>query len=172
MKKYIFGYGSLVNNESRYLTIKRYTEPIKVIINSSFGYVRKWNYYNEDKNIIALGLEKENVGNNINGILFDINDNEIALLDKREIGYEKIIIQPNFINILSKEKLLNTDSIIYTYVPKKDYILVNNIDNVSPNKLNQLYLNKCCNGFLSYNYDFYESFVNTTYDWNVFLQNV
>jgi hypothetical protein len=172
MKKYIFGYGSLVNNESRFLTLKRHTEPIKIIIDCGFGYVRKWNYYNEEKNIIALGLEKNVFGSSINGILFDVYDNEIALLDKREIGYEKIIIPIDFINILSKKNLLVTDSIIYTYVPKKDYILANNIDYVSPNKLNQLYLNKCCNGFLSYNYDFYESFINNTYDWKVFLQYV
>lgn len=172
MKKYIFGYGSLVNNESRFLTLKRHTETIKVILDNSFGYVRKWNYYNKEKNIVALGLEKHVFGNNINGILFDVNDNDIALLDKREIGYEKITIPPNFINILSKDKTLNIDSIIYTYIPKKDYILYNNIDCISPNKLNQLYLNKCCNGFLSYNYNFYESFVNNTYDWNIILKYI
>jgi hypothetical protein len=172
MKKYIFGYGSLVNNESRFITLKRHTESIKAIIDSSFGYVRKWNYYNKDKNIIALGLEKQIVGDNINGILFNVYDDEIALLDKREIGYEKIIIPPNYINILSKDKLLDIDSIIYTYIPKKDYILYNNIDYISPNKLNQVYLNKCCVGFTSYNYSFYESFINTTHDWNIFLQNV
>ena len=172
MKKYIFGYGSLVNNESRFITLKRHTESIKAIIDSSFGYVRKWNYYNQDKNIIALGLEKHIFGSNINGILFDVYDNEIDLLDKREIGYEKITIPPNYINVLAKDKLLDIDSIIYTYIPKKDYILSNNIDYMSPNKLNQLYLNKCCTGFLSYNYNFYELFVNNTHDWNILLKYV
>jgi hypothetical protein len=172
MIKYIFGYGSLVNNESRFITIKRHTIPIKVYIDSSFGYVRKWNYYNQEKNIIALGLEKNIFGNNINGILFDVKDNEIAFLDKREIGYEKITIPKNYINILSKDKILDIDSIIYTYIPKKDYILSNNIDYISQNKLNQVYLNKCCNGFLSYDYNFYESFVNNTYDWNIILKYV
>jgi hypothetical protein len=172
MKKYIFGYGSLVNNESRFITLKRQTEPIKAIIDSRFGYVRKWNYYNKDKNIIALGLEKHVFGNSINGILFDVYDNEIDLFDKREIGYEKIIIPPSYVNVLSKNLLLNTDNIIYTYIPKKDYILNNNIDCIYPNKLNQLYLNKCCNGFLSYNYSFYESFLNNTYDWNILLKYI
>ena len=174
MKIYIFGYGSLVNNESRFLTIKRHTEPIKVIIDKSFGYIRKWNYYNNDKNIIALGLEKQvNSSYSINGILFDVNEDEIALLDKREIGYEKITIPSSCINILSKNKLKNMDnSIIYTYIPIKDYILANNIDYISPNKLNQVYLNKCCKGFLSHEYSFYESFIDTTYNWNIFLQYI
>jgi hypothetical protein len=172
MKKYIFGYGSLVNNESRFITLKRYTEPIKVVLDSNFGYIRKWNYYNQEKNIIALGLEKNIVGSNINGILFDVYDDEIAPLDKREIGYEKITIPPNYINILSKDKILDIDSIIYTYIPTKDYRLYNNIDYVSPNKLNKTYINKCCNGFLSYDYNFYESFVNNTYDWNILLKYV
>ena len=172
MKKYIFGYGSLVNNESRFITLKRHIDPIKAIIDSSFGYVRKWNYYNQDKNIIALGLEKNIFGSNINGILFDVYDNEIALLDKREIGYEKIMIPPNYINVLAKDKLLDIDSIIYTYIPKKDFILFNNIDYMSPNKLNQLYLNKCCIGFTSYDYNFYELFINNTYDWNILLKYV
>ena len=170
MKKYIFGYGSLVNNESRFLTLKRHTEPIMVILDSSFGYVRKWNYYNQDKNIIALGLEKNVCGSRINGILFDVNENEIALLDKREIGYEKIIIPSQFIKILSQKNLIDIDSIIYTYIPKKEYMISNNINYISSNKLNQLYLNKCCNGFLSHNYDFFKSFVNTTCDWNIFLK--
>jgi len=172
MKKYIFGYGSLVNNESRFLTLKRHTEPIKVVLDSNFGYIRKWNYYNQEKNIIALGLEKNIFGSNINGILFDVYDNEIAFLDKREIGYEKISIPPNYINILSKKKLLDIDSIIYTYIPTKDYRLYNNIDYISPNKLNKTYLNKCCVGFSSYNYAFFEYFVNNTYDWKVFLKYV
>jgi hypothetical protein len=173
MKKYIFGYGSLVNNESRFLTLKRHTEQIKVVLDCNFGYVRKWNYYNKDKNIIALGLEKQVVGDNINGILFNVYDDEFALLDKREIGYEKITIPPNYVNVLSKDKLQNIDNtIIYTYIPKKDYILSNNIDYMSPNKLNQVYLNKCCTGFTSHNFSFYESFINSTHDWNIFLQNV
>jgi len=172
MKKYVFGYGSLVNNESRFITLKRHTNPIKAIIDNSFGYVRKWNYYNKENNIIALGLEKNIFGSNINGVLFDVYDNEIALLDKREIGYEKITIPFNFIKVLSKKKLLDTDSIIYTYIPKKDYRLYNNIDYISPNKLNQSYLNKCCIGFLQYDYSFYESFVDNTYDWKLFLKYV
>ena len=172
MKKYIFGYGSLVNNESRFITLKRHTEPIKVVINSSFGYVRKWNYYNQEKNIMALGLEKHIFGSNINGILFNVYDNEFALLDKREIGYEKITIPPNYINVLSKDKLINIDSIIYTYIPNKDYMISNNIDYIISNKLNQLYLNKCCVGFLSYNFNFYESFINNTHDWNILLKYI
>ena len=173
MKKYIFGYGSLVNNESRFLTINRYTDPIKVVIDKRFGYIRKWNYYNKNKNIIALGLEKQDNSNNINGILFDTNDDEISLLDKREIGYTKIIIPFEFINFISKDKLRNTDnnnSIIYTYIPTKDFILDTN--NINKNKLNKVYLNKCCNGFLSHNYSFYESFIDTTYNWNIFLQYI
>ena len=172
MKKYVFGYGSLVNNESRFITLKRHTNPIKAIIDNSFGYVRKWNYYNKENNIIALGLEKNIFGSNINGVLFDVNDNEIALLDKREIGYEKITIPFNFIKVLSKKKLLDTDSVIYTYIPKKDYRIYNNIDYISPNKLNQTYLNKCCIGFLQYDYSFYESFVDNTYDWKLFLKYI
>jgi cation transport regulator ChaC len=173
MKKYIFGYGSLVNNESRFLTLKRHTEPIKVVLDSSSGYVRKWNYYNKEKNIIALGLEKQITGNYVNGILFDVYDDEITLLDKREIGYEKITILPSYINILSKNKLQNMDnSIIYTYIPTMDYKLYNNIDYISPNKVNQVYLNKCCVGFSSHNYDFYELFVNNTCDWKVLLKYV
>lgn len=171
MKKYIFGYGSLVNNESRFLTIKRHTIPIKVIIDKSFGYIRKWNYYNNDKNIIALGIEKQVNSDSINGILFDTNDDEIALLDKREIGYEKIIIPLKFINFISKDKLTNTDnSIIYTYIPTSDYIIDTN--NINKNKLNEVYLNKCCKGFLSHDYTFYESFIDTTYNWNIFLQYI
>jgi hypothetical protein len=173
MKKYIFGYGSLVNNKSRFITLKRYTEPIKVIIDCSFGYVRKWNYYNKDKNIIALGLEKQGNGDYVNGILFNVYDDEISLLYNREIGYEKIIIPTSYINIMSKDKLQNMEnSIIYTYIPTTDYKLYNNIEYISPNKLNQTYLNKCCDGFLHHNYSFFESFMNTTHDWNIFLQNI
>ncbi len=123
MKKYIFGYGSLVNNESRFLTLKRYTEPIKVVLDSNFGYIRKWNYYNQEKNIIALGLEKNIFGSNINGILFDVHDSEIALLDKREIGYEKITIPPNYINTSNDIRIVIPKEMEQEYMKKESFFI-------------------------------------------------
>ena len=81
--KIVFSENFLGNN---YQYINIINLNIKKLL-KNFGYIRKWNYYNQDKNIIALGLEKHIFGSNINGILFDVHDNEIALLDKREIGY-------------------------------------------------------------------------------------
>ncbi len=73
MKKvnYIFGYGSLINKESRYKTIKNKSvcEDIPVRISKDFGYIREWNYNVSGKHHIgklikytALGLRKSNKG--------------------------------------------------------------------------------------------------------------
>ena len=166
MKKYIFGYGSLVNNRSRNTTLKRNSESFTTIINKDFGYIRKWNYYDKNINKIALGLEKNINGDYINGILFNVEESELVELDKREIGYERIIIPNKYID--SHNLILSEKVIIYTYIPTENF----KIKEINKNKDNKKYLNICCDGFIKYGENFFKQFYQYTYDWDIYYKHI
>jgi hypothetical protein len=166
MKKYIFGYGSLVNNRSRNTTLKRNSESIITMIHKDFGYIRKWNYYDKNINKIALGLEKNINGDYINGILFNVEESELIELDQREIGYERIIIPNKFVNC--HNLILSEEIIIYTYIPTDEFI----IKEINKNKDNKKYLNICCDGFIKYGESFFKQFYQYTYDWDIYYKHI
>jgi hypothetical protein len=166
MKKYIFGYGSLVNNRSRFMTLKRNSESIISIIHKDFGYIRKWNYYNKNLNKIALGLEQNVNSDYINGIIFKVDDNELINLDKREIGYERIIVPNKFINC--NDFVLNEEMCIYTYILTNKF----KIKKINKNYDNLSYLHICCDGFIQHGEDFYKQFHQYTYDWEICYNHI
>jgi len=166
MKKYIFGYGSLVNNRSRNTTLKRNSESIITTIHKDFGYIRKWNYYDKNINKIALGLEKNINGDYINGIIFNVEEDELVELDQREIGYERIIIPNKFVNC--NEIILSEEIIIYTYIPTEKF----KIKEINKNKDNKKYLNICCDGFIKYGESFFKQFYQYTYDWDIYYKHI
>ena len=167
MDTYIFGYGSLVNNESRFDTLKKHTHSICVIVHKDFGYIRKWNVYNSQNKTVSLGLEKTSGGDYINGILFKVDKTDIDHLDDREVGYTKIQIQNKF--IIFTETPIYGEIIVYTYIPRKSYIIHNIPDN---NRLNTVYLDKCRRGFLLHGRHFYHLFVHFTYDWEIYWKSI
>ena len=166
MKKYIFGYGSLVNNRSRFITLKRNSESINSTIHKDFGYIRKWNYYNINLNKIALGLEKHINGDYINGIIFNVDDNELTDLDKREIGYKRMIVPNKYINCI--DYILTDEICVYTYIPIDEF----KIKKINKNNDNLLYLHLCCDGFIQHGEDFYKEFNQHTYDWEIFFKHI
>lgn len=84
-KNYIFGYGSLMNSESRNITVGR-KDAISATIQ---GFQRGWN--GRQTKITSLGAyEKKDA--QINGVIFEVNEPELDMLDKRETGYYRKII--------------------------------------------------------------------------------
>jgi hypothetical protein len=166
MKIYILGYGSLVNDRSRFITLKRNSESIMSTIHKDFGYIRKWNYYNKNINKIALGLEKHINGDYINGIIFNVDDNELKDLDEREIGYKRIIVPNKFINC--NDLVLTEEMCVYTYIPTDKF----KIKEINKNRDNLKYLHLCCDGFIQYGEDFYKRFHQYTYDWDICYKHI
>ncbi len=71
---FIFGFGSIVNDESRHSTVENSGDPIPVRISPQFGYRRVWNFQPTSSKLTALGLEKVTDGKltTINGIIYPL----------------------------------------------------------------------------------------------------
>ena len=155
-ENYIFGYGSLVNSNSRKKTLKKNTDSIPCILKKNNNFRRKWIFRCNKNNSTALGIEKCNLieANEINGVIFKVNDKDLNLLDKREEGYERVLLDLDKI-IFCNKKIDNINIWVY----------IINTPNL-PNKnfpIESKYLNTCINGFYEFGYEYVCKFIKNTY---------
>jgi len=170
-KQYIFGYGSLIEQKSR----QRTTPNIKTIIPAEIdGFKRGW--FARTK---TIGLSTTFLGcipdlkSKLNGILYEINPEELNATDLRENGYDRIEIPFENITFYSKPIEYNSKIWIYSnsfsenkipddYLPSKKYPIV------------QSYVDICLNGCIEIEdlfpkakeADFTKQFIQTTHFWN------
>lgn len=93
MKKFVFGYGSLMNAESASRAIGKKLKISDFIPCFLHGYKRGW-YIKEsvtfdDKNVLDvlfLDIKKEH-SSKINGVLIEVNENELSRIQAREKNY-------------------------------------------------------------------------------------
>ena len=88
VKDYIFGYGSIINTNSRNYTKKNVLgNSIPVILNKRAGYKRNWVTLENSKHgkfsFLGIAKSKKNA-DDINGIIFPINKKDIKNFDRRE----------------------------------------------------------------------------------------
>src|SRR5438445_2421911 len=82
MTDYVFGYGSLINPDSRKLTGPT-GEPIPVRVR---GLERSWNVVVTKDKMTALGVIRRR-GALTNGVLVPLPESQLAVFDQREEGY-------------------------------------------------------------------------------------
>lgn len=172
---FLFGFGSIINDESRKKTNPNIGHPIPVRLSKDFGYRRCWNFQSPSAKLTALGLEKVNMNESstINGIICPIKDNNLKNFDEREEGYTRIKIPIKMLQPTSWYELPKHNCNIWVYVP--------NGKNNKPGKglLNankeypilQSYIDICINGALQYGEKFTIEFIETTYMWNKYWIN-
>ena len=155
---YIFGYGSLVNTQSRLNTIKSAIKAYPIVVDEQFGYER--DYYYRDR--IERGAErvlgiKKNPKKDtiINGALFKVPRDRLKDMDGRENNYKKIRIPWKHILVYGKFKL-DTSVPIYTYQPLPE------ISKGHRGKISDEYLDVSIKGFLEYGIPFTRLFFDTT----------
>lgn len=92
----IFGYGSLINHESRRSTADSHgNAAVCLRLKSSFGFKRVWNYRSKT-GFTALGLSKRSLQDSAHqgvvGVLFPVGESEMDLYpyDEREVGYKRV----------------------------------------------------------------------------------
>ncbi|WP_154859505.1 gamma-glutamylcyclotransferase family protein [Cyclobacterium xiamenense] len=134
MKNYIFGYGSLLETESR----KR-TNPLvdKVYPLKIHGFLRGWFARTgvEGLTTTFLGCIKANKDSFVNGIIYEVSQEELNELDKREKGYKRILVPNEAIE--DYFSILNSTDNVFIYsnvfpnnkipdnsLPAKDYPIV------------------------------------------------
>lgn len=118
---YIFGYGSLINPESASGTLGRQISVEEMKIVKLEGYIRTWRYIawvrlRDDKSPTAfpavfLDLQPAQ-GSKVNGVLLQLSDEELANMDRREKGYDRIDV--------TKLIIPEPDATVYTYVGSQE----------------------------------------------------
>jgi hypothetical protein len=113
---YVFGFGSIINTtthapwlsnqtDERADSAKTVTLPgQQARILARFGYRRGWNF-RSNTGFTALGLTKakeEERGMDINGVLFRITEEMLADFDRREVGYDRVEIMMDNIELLAQ----------------------------------------------------------------------
>ena len=172
-KHFLFGYGSLVNSDSRRNTFKEEVPVVPARISADFGYIRKW-CYRSSTGMTALGLEKAapGKGSTINGVLYSVKEEDMTIWDERESKYQRIEIPFEFIEATSWEGLPIKGK-IWTYIPigtSKQF----GKDLHPPTfhyPIVETYLDICLLGFLEYGKGYAEEFLETTFGWSQWWLN-
>jgi cation transport regulator ChaC len=129
MKKYIFGYGSLINLISLSKTMNREVRQSEIIPVKLLDYKRIWNlketlYSSKlDKNINGIFLNIEESKNEwTNGVIFEVSELEFYALTQRERNYSCIDISKKVVPYKNK---LNENYNIFVFVADNKIYLQN-----------------------------------------------
>lgn len=183
-KNFIFGYGSIINDESRCnynipnnnlgninnsINNQKNNEIFNAIparLSADLGYRRIWNFRCLTSKFTALGLEKvpKEKACTINGVLYPILNDNLEYFDEREEGYDRIKIPNHLIESCCWINIPNYECNIYIYVPKKENSHLP--DHKYPYL--QSYLDMCILGCLKYGTQYAKEFLETTFCWNKF----
>lgn len=85
---YIFAYGGLILAESRAMTLGATSTATPVMLH---GFERFWGFAAPDYGLTSLSL-RMNPDKQCAGVLFPITAPQLALLDVREAGYERVMV--------------------------------------------------------------------------------
>lgn len=147
-ENYIFGYGSLINAESRTRTgHSGEATPVTVT-----GIQRVWNLVAPQYGLAAVGaVFKPNA--KCNGVIVEVEESELPKFDAREEGYNRIRLDNSGITPTS-------EGIVWTYVadapgrPSEECPIV------------QSYIDVIITACMEYGDDFVKEFIQTTYGWD------
>ena len=156
MTIYVFAYGSLINMEET----KELTQPKKcwpVIIN---GLKRSLNV--NGKNHLVFGVKDVKTAR-CNGILFKVNESELARLQEREKLYKMKMVDKKRVEFPYNKKIYftPTDQIVCFY-PQAKYILTKKELKTKQPLQSQNYMNICYTGAAAVSEEFYNDFMDTT----------
>jgi hypothetical protein len=157
MTIYLFAYGSLIN-----------TKYNKQINNNFFKKYIPVNVYNIKRYWIKsistnnIYLDIKNDTNSItNGILIEVDNDDLERLDIREKYYTRKIIDKKLISFDYNINLVfNNDDIIYSYFSDGNKIIPYNFDRY--NIQCKTYLLECLEGCIYFGTEFFNNFIYTT----------
>ncbi len=156
MTQYIFGYGSLINQQSRQLT-GQVGETYPAIVDH---LVRYWGSIDRSYSLSPL-VAKLGEGQT-NGVLMAIDAEDLALFDQRERGYQRIQLKSQHIH--SKAQLTEQCQ-VWAYVQPSS---------PPPNAQSPIalsYLDTVLAGCLSFSVEFARHFIAHTQGWQHGWQN-
>ncbi len=171
---FIFGYGSLINTQSRNATAVRPIHAIPVRVSSAFGYVRTWDD-RSSSGFTALGLARPAPGEQamtINGVLFPVEGEDMTAFDAREKGYARVEVPRPDIEAISWERL-PAQGKIWVYIPDLPG-KPPGVDLPEPGPsypLLESYIDVVIEGGLEYGPEFAREIIETTTGWSQYWLN-
>lgn len=164
---FLIGYGSLVNEKSRIRSLKQDVIAIPVRIAADFGYRRTWNTRITGM-MTTLGLIKADTshGQSINGVLYAVKDNDMAVWDKREGSYNRVEVPWKYIRSLCWVQLPKEGK-VWIYVTKPEFSGSSTVEE----PVTQSYVDLVISGFMEFSDDFAKEFIKTTDDWPKYWLN-
>jgi hypothetical protein len=173
--QFIFGYGSLINTQSRNATASAPISAIPVRVSAAFGYVRTWND-RSPSGFTALGLRKPGPGekaNTINGVLYAVEGDDMTKFDAREEGYARVEILHTAIEAVSWQSIPQNGH-IWVYVPVRRPSEDPGVGLPEPDAgfpLLESYIDIVIEGGFEYGPEFARELIETTADWSQFWLN-
>lgn len=154
MSIYVFGYGALLNLK----TIKEIERLKKICPVMVKGLKRSLNVTGEKHLVFGV---KDVKTSSCNGILFKVNETELAKLQQREKLYTMKTLAKERIDFAYGKCLsLNPNDQIICFYPQAKYILTKK--ELVTSLQSQHYLRKCQTGATAMGLDFYKDFMQTT----------
>ncbi len=176
MKNYIFGYGSLIEKESRLRTTPKSKVAFPVKVN---GFKRGWFARTGVSGLSTTFLGCINdVDSHTNGVIYELSEEDLQLTDSREKGYKRVKI--DFEDIEDFSIQIEKKSAIWIYINQFPH---NNIPKSNfPSKefpIVQSYVDMCINGCLEMESlypkardgKFAINFIKSTYFWSKYWVN-
>lgn len=156
---YIFGYGSLINSQSRLITgIAGNSVPVRVA-----GLQRYWVSFIGGKmrsvGVIPTTQQNQMLDNPCNGVLFEVPEQELPKFDQRESGYTRQLLDWHTITPCNPNTYLNTQQPVWVYI----YAGHPNQPQIGP--ISQAYLDVILLGCLEHNEAFAIEFLQNTKNW-------
>ena len=156
---YIFGYGSLICQDSRSRTgITSDASPVEVQ-----GIQRRWSMHSPEWPATAVSAH-DSPKHRCNGVYFAVDADNLKNFDRREQGYQRIQLPWSQVNPLS-EQSLPSDGTLWAYVGN---------DTGEPSTarpIMQSYLDVILNGCLNFGVDFTQRFTETTELWQCLVDD-
>lgn len=150
---YIFGYGSLICQDSRSRTgITGDAQPIEVR-----GIQRKWSMHSPEWPATAVSAH-HSLDHLSNGVCFAVDEANLPKFDAREQGYDRIRLPWPDVRSLD-DQALPTDGILWAYVGHHSG------EPTPARPIMQSYLDVILNGCLDYGGTFTQRFTQTTELW-------
>lgn len=176
---FIFGYGSLINSQSRNSTAAAPIPAIPARVSAAFGYVRTWNDRSAS-GFTALGLRRPSPGEparTVNGVIYPVDGDDMSKFDAREEGYVRVEIPLGEVEAVGWRPL-PAQGRIWVYVPEKppgaDGAAEPGVGLPGPDAqfpLLESYIDVVVEGGLEYGPEFAREILETTDGWSRYWLN-
>ncbi|MDD5160426.1 MAG: DUF4760 domain-containing protein [Sulfuricurvum sp.] len=126
-KIYVFGYGSLMLEESIHKTLQRQANQYPLFDATLNGYVRGWDIVIDifsdtlQRPIKALFLNvRKSTERSVDGMIFSVTFEELNHLKEREVNYDCIEVTPHV-----SSSILQSSDVVVTFIGQSEHLLEN-----------------------------------------------